>query len=49
MKIYDFSICDGVDALKTVISIINAAGYELVSVTQHEHTYTVFFRRPDDG
>ncbi len=46
MKVYDFSICDGVDALKTVISIINAGRYELVSVTQHEHTYTVFFRRP---
>lgn len=47
--IYDFTICDGVDALKAVISIVNASSYELVSVTQHERTYTVFFRRPADG
>lgn len=49
MEPYDFERCDGNEALKTVISIINHSGYELVSVTQHEHIYTVFFRRPADG
>ena len=49
MKIYDFIHCVGADALRNTICTINRSGYELVSVTQHEHTYTVFFRRPVDG
>jgi hypothetical protein len=49
MKIYDFVHCDGDAALQDVIGTINQNGYELISVTQQEHTYTVFFRRPADG
>ncbi len=49
MKIYDFVHCDGDAALRDVIATINSSGYTLVSVTQHEHTYTVFFQRAADG
>ena len=47
--IYDFEICDGFYQLKALIATINEKGYTLVSVTQQEHVYTVFFRRPVDG
>lgn len=47
--IYDFLYADGREALKAVIGILNAASYELVSVAQYEHTYTVFFRRRADA
>ena len=49
MKLYDFVHCDGDADLKDVIAIINRSGYTLVSVTQQEHTYTVFFQRSADG
>lgn len=43
--IYDFELCVGVDELKETIREINQRGYSLIGVTQHEETYTVFFRR----
>lgn len=47
--LHDYKRCVGEIALQEVIHIINTSGYTLVSVTQYEHTYTVFFRRPVDG
>ena len=43
--LYDFALCDGIAELQQAIEEINENGYRLVSVSQHEHTYTVFFRR----
>ncbi len=47
--LYDYQRCNGETALQEVFRIINTSGYILVSVTQYEHTYTVFFRRPVNG
>lgn len=47
--LYDYKRCDGETALQEVLHIINTSGYTVVSVTQYEHTYTVFFRRPVNG
>ena len=47
--LYDYKRCDGEKALQEALHIINATGYVLVSVTQYEHTYTIFFRRPVNG
>lgn len=44
--LYDFELCVGLVELKQTISEINCNGYTMVGVTQHENTYTVFFRRP---
>lgn len=43
---YDYEICDGEMSLQRTIEFINEHGYSLVSVTQYEDKYTVFFRRP---
>lgn len=43
---YDYEICDGEMSLQRTIEFINEHGYSLVSVTQREDKYTVFFRRP---
>lgn len=48
-SLYDYAVCDGEKALRQVIEHINTKKYTLVSVTQYEHTYTVFFRRPVYG
>lgn len=45
----DYARCDGEKELQKIIDRINTQGYTLVSVTQYEHTYTVFFRRPVYG
>lgn len=47
--LYDFELCVGVDELKETIGVINDRGYDLVSVTQYEEVFTVFFRRPASG
>ena len=47
--LYDYNRCDGETALQETLRIINSCGYALVGVTQYEHTYTIFFRRPIDG
>ena len=47
--LYDFALCDGTAELQRVIEDINENGYQLVSVSQYEHTYTVFFRRYVDA
>ena len=46
LYVYDIEICIGVEELKRVIHVINAAQWEIVSVTQNKEIYTVFFRRP---
>lgn len=43
--LYDFVKCEGDAALEQLIKTINENGYNLVSVTQKDDTYTVFFRR----
>lgn len=43
--LYDYVRCDGDAELQKAIAEINANGYSLISVSQYEHTYTVFFRR----
>lgn len=48
-SLYDYTVCDGELALQQAIERINRGGYSLVSVTQYEHVYTVFFRRPVCG
>lgn len=48
-NVYDYEMCDGEGELRQIIEHINTHGYTLISVTQHEHTYTVFFRRPACG
>ena len=47
--IYDFKVCDGFYSLKALIDEINLRGYVLISVTQHEHVYTVFWRIAING
>lgn len=47
--LFDYERCDGEASLQKIIQRINAAGYSLVCVSQYEHTYTVFFRRPVNG
>lgn len=46
---YDYEMCDGEMALKSVLWQINLCGYDLIAVTQYKRTYTVFFRRPLNG
>lgn len=43
--IYNFEVCNGVEALKSAMEQINRHGYDVVSVTQAGRVYTVFFRR----
>jgi hypothetical protein len=43
--LYDFVRCVGDDELEQLIQTINENGYDLVSVTQKNDIYTVFFRR----
>ena len=43
--LYDFIKCEGDAELEQTIQTINENGYNLVSVTQKDDTYTVFFRR----
>jgi hypothetical protein len=43
--LYDFVRCVGDDELEQLIQTINENDYDLVSVTQKDDTYTVFFRR----
>ena len=45
----DYEQCEGEVALRKTIQQINTSGYTLISVSQREDTYTVFFRRPVDG
>lgn len=49
MMLYDFVYCDGAAELHRIIETINREGYQLISVSQHENTYTVFFQRAADG
>lgn len=42
---YDFELCDGIDALKRTIEEINRNGYAIVDVTQSKEVYTVIFKR----
>lgn len=44
-NVYDFLFADGIEALKAAIEMLNTSGSELISVSQYEHTYTVFFRK----
>jgi hypothetical protein len=43
--LYGFVRCVGNDELEQLIQTINENAYDLVSVTQKDDTYTVFFRR----
>lgn len=43
--IYDFQVCEGKEELMRTINYINRHGYGLISVTQYQDVYTVFFRR----
>lgn len=44
--IYDFQVCEGRAGAAADEGIyINRHGYDLISVTQYQETYTVFFRR----
>ena len=43
--IYDFQVCEGRPELLRTMDYINRHGYDLISVTQYQETYTVFFRR----
>ena len=43
--LYDFIKCEGDAELEQTIQTINENGYNLVSVTQKDDTYKVFFRR----
>jgi len=45
----DFIYCPGTGDLEKVLRTIDKHGYQLLTVTQHEHVYTVFYRRPIDG
>lgn len=44
--LYDYALCEGFRELEKMLQIINESGYQLVSVTETNWTYTVFFRRP---
>ena len=46
---YDFQICSGREELVATVASINTNGYNIVSVTQHEDTFVLFFRRFGDG
>ena len=46
--VYDYVRCDGDQDLQRALGRINTLGFTLVSVSQYEHTYTVFFRRCAD-
>ena len=41
---YDYARVDGDAQLQDILRLINERGYTLMCVSQHEHTYTVFFR-----
>lgn len=43
--LYDYTVCEGRAELEAALLKINEEGFVLVSVTQREDTYTVFFRR----
>lgn len=45
----DYHVADGGIQLRRILATINNQGYELISASQHEHTYTVFFRRPTNA
>lgn len=47
--VYDYARADGDVELQVVLTTINQKEYELTCVSQHEHSYTVFFRRPADA
>ena len=47
--LYDFVRCDDWESLTLALAEINENAYTLVTVTQHEEVYTVFFRRPAGG
>lgn len=44
---YDCVFCDGAAELQAALANINAAGYVIAAVTQHEFTYTIIFKRFD--
>lgn len=44
-RVYDYTECDGVAALEAAIRYINENGLTLISVTQKDDQYKVFFRR----
>lgn len=46
---YDYAYADGDAQLQNILMTINEQGYSLISVSQYEHTYTIFFRRPADA
>lgn len=46
---YDYTRADGDAQLQRILMTINEQGHTLVAVSQYEHAYTVFFRRPADG
>lgn len=43
--VYDFEFCGTVAELKETVNYINEQRFVLISVTQYDDTYTVFFRR----
>ena len=47
--VYDFEFCGTVAELKETVNYINEQRFILVSVTQSDDTYTVFFRRMLNG
>ena len=49
VHVYDYVRADGDLELQRILDRINALGYTLISVYQHAHTYTIFFRRCADG
>ena len=48
-ELYDFHYCACDHELVQTMEYINGHGHQLISVTQHEDVYTVFFRRFTDG
>ena len=47
--VYDFECCCSVSELKETVKYINEQRFVLISVTQYDHVYTVFFRRMLNG
>lgn len=45
LRVYDFELCNGVDALKQCLAKINYHGFDVVGFTQDGSCYTVLFRR----
>ena len=46
-RVCDFQVCIGVDELKQTLRTINDSRWAVISVTQFEEEYTVFFVRSE--